>query len=224
MPLASQTPAPFSCVTPARWAALCRSWGAAGGVAEGGYARLVDAWSTGARAYHGLAHLEACLREFDTARSLAQDAVAVETALWFHDAVYDSRAGDNEERSRDMALAFLQEAGAEPALMEQVARLILVTKTHEHDAAGLADGGLMVDVDLAILGQPRAEFQEYDRAIREEYAWVPAGIYEEKRREVLHRFLLRPRLYQTDFFFGQYEAKARANLSWRLDPTHSPPS
>jgi predicted metal-dependent HD superfamily phosphohydrolase len=121
-----------------------------------------------------------------------------------------------------LARAFLHKAGAEPALTDLVARLILVTKTHEPEAAGVPDGGLMVDVDLAILGQPRAEFQAYDRAIREEYAWVPTEIYEEKRREVLQRFLLRPRLYQTDFFFGKYEAQARANLAWRLDPTHSP--
>src|ERR1051325_7755552 len=55
------------------------------------------------RAYHTLAHIADCLDQFEAAKHLAEEPLAVELAIWFHDAVYDSRASANEERSVDLA-------------------------------------------------------------------------------------------------------------------------
>ena len=57
---------------------------------------LLAAWREPQRHYHTLQHLEECLDHFDSARTLGEHAAEVELALWFHDAVYDVQAHDNE--------------------------------------------------------------------------------------------------------------------------------
>jgi predicted metal-dependent HD superfamily phosphohydrolase len=157
-----------------------------------------------------LAHIEDCLGEFDRAKQLATDPAAVELAIWFHDAVYDPRAADNEERSAELAKDWLSDAQASDALTDSVGRLVLATKNH--DASLHADAPLLVDVDLSILGKPPEQFWEYERHIRAEYAWVEKTVFAAKRVEILHRFLARQRIYQTELFFQRMEAQARANL------------
>jgi len=62
----------------------------------------------------------------------------------------------------------------------------MATKTHEPNTH--VDAPLLVDVDLSILGQPKARFDEYERQIRAEYGWVPEKIFGTKRAEILQRF------------------------------------
>ena len=152
------------------------------------------------RHYHTLEHIEHCLREFDPA--LAADPEAVELAIWFHDAVYDTRRSDNEEKSAALLLELMPDA-------KRAAAMILVTKHHK---ASTPDEALLVDVDLAILGQPREAFDRYEKQIREEYAWVPSLIFRAKRASILRGFLDRPFIYGTEAFRAKYEEAARANL------------
>ncbi|KKL22586.1 hypothetical protein LCGC14_2433980, partial [marine sediment metagenome] len=56
-----------------------------------------------ARHYHGWPHIMACLEELDL-EPLSRDPRTLELAFWYHDAVYDSRAADNEQRSADLLL------------------------------------------------------------------------------------------------------------------------
>ncbi|TIU46557.1 MAG: hypothetical protein E5W19_25905, partial [Mesorhizobium sp.] len=55
------------------------------------------------RHYHNLAHIEAMLTLAGDYRTLLDDPEAVEAAIWFHDAIYDSRAKDNEAQSAALA-------------------------------------------------------------------------------------------------------------------------
>ena len=152
------------------------------------------------RRYHTLEHIEHCLREFDPRQ--AREPEAVELAIWFHDAVYDTRRSDNEERSAAWLLELMPEA-------KRAAELILATKHHR---ASTPDEALLVDVDLAILGQSKERFDRYEKQIREEYAWVPGLLFRRKRRKILRGFLERPFIYGTEAFRAKYEAAARANL------------
>ena len=174
------------------------------------FAQLASAYAEPRRAYHNAHHIADCLEQLDSARALAQRPDEVETAMWFHDAVYDPRAKDNEARSAAWAVQALAEAEIANDNAERVAALILATK-HDREPDG-ADGALLLDVDLSILGREPEAFAAYDRAIRKEYAWVPEADYRAGRAAILESFLRRPVIYRTEFFRNRLEAQARDNL------------
>ena len=161
------------------------------------------------RAYHDLRHVLACLELARSVQERLANAAAVELALWYHDAVYEPRAADNEEKSAELATAEL--ASLDDATRAAVSKLVLATK---HDAPPAdPDAGFVVDIDLAVLGAPPEAFDRYEEEIRREYAWVPGPLFRRRRREILQGFLDRPRLYSTDFFRELLESPARANLA-----------
>lgn len=174
------------------------------------YEELASRYSEPHRHYHNLRHIGECLAEFDAAEELATDPLAVELAIWFHDAVYDTHAADNEERSEELAKRSIVEANGSAELAKSVAALVLATKAH--DPSLHPDAPLLVDVDLSILGQAKERFEEYETQIRREYEWVPQATFAEKRAEILERFLSRKQIYSTARFYAKYETQARANL------------
>ena len=193
---------------PERWRRLWQAIGASGD-ASVWYETLTRAYAEPHRHYHNQQHIADCLAEFDTVRHLAKQPDAVELALWFHDAVYDPKAADNEEQSAALAKRCLQSAGRR-GIAEAIAALVMATKLHTTDAG--SDAALMVDVDLSILGQNEKRFAAYEAGIRAEYAWVTQAIFNAKRAEILQRFLDRKRIYSTEHFFVKYERQARRNL------------
>jgi predicted metal-dependent HD superfamily phosphohydrolase len=175
------------------------------------YRDLVSAWRAPGRHYHDVRHLEACLAWRPQLRALATHPDAVELALWFHDAVYEPRRRDNEERSAAWARTALFQAGADARLAHHVHRLVLSTR--QHGPAEDADTRVLCDIDLAILGAAPERYAEYENDIRAEYAWVPEPEFRAARRAVLEGFLARPAIYATAPFAEQLEAQARTNLA-----------
>ena len=166
------------------------------------------------RVYHTRRHLEECLSSFASIRVECERPGEVRLALWFHDAIYDTRAGDNEAVSADWAERTLDAAGAAHSIGARVRALVLATK---HDAMPvIADARWVCDVDLGILGSDHARFGEYEEQIRAEYSWVPEPEYRRARRAVLERLLDRPAIYATPHFRERLEALARANLGRAL--------
>jgi predicted metal-dependent HD superfamily phosphohydrolase len=189
-----------------------RLWHRLGGRGDSSvpFAELLEAYCQPHRAYHNAAHLEDCFRQFDRAQDQADRPDEVEAALWFHDAVYDPHASDNEERSATWAAQALQGAGVNPDAVSRVAAMVVATK-HDREP-DTPDGGLLLDVDLSILGREPEVFAAYDRGIREEYSWVPEEHYRTGRAAILEGFLRRPAIYRTEFFRVRFEARARLNL------------
>lgn len=165
------------------------------------------------RHYHTLEHVEACLGWLDWYAGLAERPAEVALALWFHDAIYDPRADDNERRSAGLAGKRLHELGTAADARERIAAHILATR--EHDAEQ-GDSRLVVDLDLTILGSSPAGFDEFEQRIRREYAHVPAALFEMGRRRVLQRFLERPTIYRVPALREELESAARANLQRRI--------
>jgi predicted metal-dependent HD superfamily phosphohydrolase len=196
-----------------RWTELWKRIGARGDGLDV-FSRLETGYGEPARAYHTAAHVRHCLEEFDRDRSLAARPDEVEMALWFHDAVYVPGAGDNEVRSADWALKELTSAGTAPGPAQRIHALIVATR-HSNIPAD-CDARLLCDIDLSILGQTPAVFDEFERQIRQEYAWVPEPYYRQTRSKVLAGFLSRKAIYQTEPFASRYEARARENLERAL--------
>ncbi len=162
------------------------------------------------RVYHTAQHLAECSKHFQQARELARNPGAVQLALWFHDAIYDTHSPHNEDQSAAWAVRVLAGVGAPTTLQDSVRDMILATK---HNAApDSPDAALTVDIDLSILGASATRFDEYETQVRHEYAWVPEEAFREARAKILREFLARPRIYSTDFFYDRLEVPAKANL------------
>jgi len=164
------------------------------------------------RHYHSRQHLIECLALFDSLRTVAAHPAEVEIALWFHDAIYDVHAHDNEQRSADWAAESMRNAGGiDESIIDRVHALILATCHRAVPAPG--DASLLVDIDLAILGAEARRFAEYEQQIRAEYVFVPEAVFTVKRREVMRGFANRPRIYGTAECYSRFEAVARKNLA-----------
>ncbi|MEM1295970.1 MAG: N-methyl-D-aspartate receptor NMDAR2C subunit [Verrucomicrobiota bacterium] len=165
------------------------------------------------RHYHNLAHIEACLGWLDHVSDQAEDPVAMEFALWFHDIIYNTLSSLNEQDSADFAGILL----IPPVNVEQVCDLILATD-HRADVQG--DAALLCDIDLATLGSEPSDYLAYQCQIREEYGWAPDPEYFEGRIKVLRHFLSRPKIYVTDAF-RHLEESARRNLEAEIQSLSS---
>ena len=64
------------------------------------------------RAYHTQAHVDAMLAGLQELGEMIVHPAAVELAIWYHDAVYDPAAADNEARSADLLRAELDNLAA----------------------------------------------------------------------------------------------------------------
>jgi predicted metal-dependent HD superfamily phosphohydrolase len=198
------------------WQNLTASYAGSQQSGDALFHKLVEHYSEAGRAYHNLSHIKALLAHSEAHEKLIHNLHAVSFAIWFHDAIYDTRAGDNEERSARLAAAALTEFGVSDETSLLVQEMISATK--DHQAGGLSlDARLFLDLDLAILGTKEAMYREYSRAIRREYSWVPEALYKEGRQTVLRSFLERQRIYFTDQMAAPYEAQARRNIAREIE-------
>ena len=204
-------------ISPERLEALQQQWVRLVGVYGVGPAsaypvsdRLVAAHAESHRHYHTLEHVGDVLRV--AGRLPADDRQAVQLAVWFHDAIYDPRATDNEERSAALTAVWLMPLGVPSDVIAHVADLVRATAHLTTAAPTNADTAALLDADLAILGASEVRYRRYAADVRKEYAWVPDADYRAGRTAVLEAFLARPRLYHTDAMHAEGDAAARANL------------
>jgi len=175
------------------------------------FEQLVKSYSESHRAYHTAAHIEDCLSQLDEVFDLAKNADEIETALWFHDAIYSVKTGGNERKSAKLAIDFLRGTGVSNDFGINVNRHILAT---EHQIVPTdPDTMLTVDIDLCVLGAEPKVYDEFENNVREEYKWVPAMMYKQKRKTILNGFLRRENIYHTEYFKHKCEATARKNLA-----------
>ncbi|MER8369766.1 hypothetical protein [Mesorhizobium sp. M0306] len=172
------------------------------------------------RHYHDLGHIEAMLALANDYKALLHDPEAVEAAIWFHDAIYDSRAKDNEAKSA--ALAEKKLAGrTDEQRVGRITAMIIATATHElphfGDGNAVRDAALFLDMDLAILGATPDAFDAYEQAVRREYGWVEEPMWRAGRSAVLKSFLARPHIFHTEEFRQRFEAQARQNMARSIE-------
>jgi predicted metal-dependent HD superfamily phosphohydrolase len=200
----------------AAWLDLLGRLGVQEGRALRLFARVADAYSTPARYHHDLRHVEEMLEALRSCPGPIVDRNALEAAVWFHDIVYDPAAEDNEERSADSAEGELRALGVAEGKALVVRDLVMATKP------GLAreptgDAAVVVDADMSVLGADEARYDEYARAIRGEYAFLPSDDFREGRTAFLRTLLSRAHIFNTSLFRERFEARARANVAREIE-------
>jgi predicted metal-dependent HD superfamily phosphohydrolase len=165
------------------------------------------------RLFHNLDHIRECVRRVGEVAALLDDRDAVETALWFHDAVYVPGDAANERRSAELFLA--RSTGASPVFRRRVCALILTTR-HAMPARG-NDCRFIADIDLAGFAAPWDEFMRGGNLLRAEFAALPDAQYYSGQVNFLRHLRHRPRFFATDYFHDQYEAQAQQNIRRLLD-------
>lgn len=172
--------------------------------------KLIAAYSEKQRAYHTVQHLYECLTLLESVKPYLNDAYAVALALWFHDAVYDPQAKDNELKSAELFEQYLS-ADLSDQTVIKIKQWILATQ--KHASTDELDLQFLLDIDLSILAASPARFVEYEQQIQQEYAWVEPELYAGKRKEVLQHFYQTEPLYQTEYFQQNFELQAKQNLN-----------
>jgi predicted metal-dependent HD superfamily phosphohydrolase len=167
------------------------------------------------RRYHTREHLADVLDLVDELAAYAADPDAVRLAAWFHDAVYDPRRGDNEERSAWLAERMLTDTDVGPQVVAEVARLVRLTVTHAPDPDD-GNGRVLCDADLAVLAAEPDRYAAYAAAVREEYAFVPDEHFNRGRADVLRGLLELPALFGTPAARERMEGRARHNIETEL--------
>ena len=197
----------------ARWQKMWRELGASASD-DALFSRLAACYSEPHRKYHTMQHLNECLAHLESVDSFAERPEEVELALWFHDAVYDTRRKDNEERSAEWARDSALAAGLSEEQARRVHGLVMATM---HNALPIGkDAAVLVDIDLSILGSDVARFDEYEVQVQQEYSWVPGPLYRSGRRKILQEFVSRQSIYTTEYFRDRCEAQARSNIARSL--------
>jgi predicted metal-dependent HD superfamily phosphohydrolase len=157
------------------------------------------------RRYHTLRHLDhGFLQHHARVGAMKPD---VFFAWAYHDAIYDPRAKDNEERSAELFLKDNELLGFSPDQADWIASLILGTKH-----TGMKS--LITDIDLSILGADRPVYDNYVREVRGEYSFVSERDWRAGRTDVLIGFVTQ-KIFVTPEF-ASLEEPARLNLHREL--------
>lgn len=177
---------------------------------------LVAHYEGNGRYYHNLCHIQNVLETIESFRDYAQNFRAIQLAAWFHDVIYDVRRGDNETQSAIYAETALNKVGIPAETIAKVGLMIRATK-HNRACPEDIDCQIMLDADLATFASDWEIQEEIERAIRQEYAFVPDEAYRQGRRLILQNFLKRERIYCTDLMFTERENAARQNISRTIE-------
>ncbi|RZU60595.1 DUF4031 domain-containing protein [Zhihengliuella halotolerans] len=182
-------------------------------------ADLLARWSEPHRNYHGRGHLLAVLAAVDLLVAEGEPAGAppraVHLAAWFHDAVYQGIAGQDERASAELVRLLLPGAVGD-AELEEIRRLVLVTE-HHSPSPDDASGRLLCDADLEVLARPWPQYLRYVEEVRRDYAQVSDADFARGRARVVRSLLELDPLYGTGTGRRLWETAARANLARELE-------
>lgn len=171
---------------------------------------IADYYALQDRFYHTGEHICFCLSQFDKIAPLLSSTYEVETALWFHDIVYEMDSDCNEASSAQL---FCQLVGGNTVvrdIRDRVAQLIMDT-THKEPPSS-ADGGYLADIDISSIGLPWEEFLKDSLNVRKESPHLSDAEYQDGQRCFFEGLLSKPSIFYTEYFRLRYERQARFNL------------
>jgi predicted metal-dependent HD superfamily phosphohydrolase len=179
---------------------------------------LKSAYSEPPRFYHTIEHALSCVV---MGAQMMLPSIGI-MALLYHDAHYVAGSTINEEESvsllrehygdwRDEFVGKPLPHPSGPSPLDKIGQLILATK-HLREPRDSLEAAVM-DIDMSILGAEQAEFDDYEKAIRLEYAYMPDEVYNQGRSHFLGGLLSRKQIYYNQLLHHGFEAKARNNIT-----------
>lgn len=199
----------------AHWVRAAHACGIDAAAAAEGYAELRRRYAEPHRAYHTWAHLQ---HLFAQLAPQGEDLpCATCWAGFYHDAVYDPHARDNEAASAKLARERLNAWSVEALIVEKTAHLIEASADHLHARTDDdAERARFLDADLSILGAAPEHYRAYAEAVRKEYAFVPEAEFRAGRTAFLKKLMNEPNIFRTPAFAARLEVQARANIENEL--------
>ncbi|MFT0849082.1 hypothetical protein VR010_15195 [Actinomycetaceae bacterium L2_0104] len=193
--------------------------------------RLIEAWSSQDRSYHGLQHVVDLLTRLETLLPETRDPALVRLAAWFHgvcfstsaEATYTHNGGENEEESALVAQRDLSDLGVDPEKAARVATLIRglrikgapsPTETSKFQAIDIDEQALR-DAHLGTLAVEPQRYKRYLELVKKEYSHIPHEDFLRARRTIVSKLLARRQLFVTPLA-RQWDEAARENLSAEL--------
>lgn len=200
------------------WRAAATALGGDAASAESSGAHLDAAYGSD-RSYHDAAHIEQVLTDSswlaDHLGCRPLDRAVIAAAACAHDVVYTGAAGDDEAASAAWARRALAAAGVAGQLCERIAELI--TATAEHVARPDDDvAWVLLDADLAILGQEPQAYMSYVRRVRQEYQTVSEPDWITGRSAVLRALRDRGSIFHLPEAQARWEMQAQRNIADEL--------
>ena len=163
-------------------------------------------------------HIIPGLTLFDTIKGACKEPDLVELAWWYHDIIYIPGSPFSEEASADKAYFDCWQLGYGRKIASKVKELVLVTQ-HFKREPGHGDGGILHDMDLAVLASEPEVYTKYEQNIRKEYSFVDDKTFYSGRLEVLNHFLQKKNhLFATHLFQSQgYCKRAEENIRREIE-------
>ena len=169
------------------------------------------------RQYHNLNHI---LRMFTMAREHKRELTDEQVvAIWYHDIIYDPQATNNEEMSAIVAGEDIGELCACPHSLGVIQQIIRDTENHipNHPMSKL-----VIDLDLAGLGDPEDQYLATGKLVRAEYSHLSDKQWAEGRVKFLERFIGRRQIFYTEWGLEHFERNAFNNMTkelWKIHDT-----
>ncbi len=191
-----------------------------GRVADTWFEKVVTRYREPQRHYHDVGHLRWVVRHVELLAddNRLTDLAGVIAAAFFHDAIYDPTAPDNEVASARLAAKALGELEWATERIAAVEAMIKGTARHDITDPDLdIDHSLLYAADLAVLAAEPAGYSDYVRNVRREYHHVSDIEWATGRTAVLQEFLQRPAIYAPGLELEAWEQRARGNLTSEID-------
>jgi predicted metal-dependent HD superfamily phosphohydrolase len=198
---------------------------------------LEAAYGDSGRGYHGWSHISDLFEALDQVSELASRRDLVATAIFWHDAVYVTRAADGTRRTDavnvlDSAELFRQHSLLSGPDADAVHELIIATTDHlgAKPCRGRYPGfghdlDLFVDLDLCPLAAPWEKFASNFDAIRHEFSWVPEPLFNAAQGAFLEALLTNEaKLYRRPETIERWRKKALTNIERCLDGLKASPA
>jgi predicted metal-dependent HD superfamily phosphohydrolase len=175
---------------------------------------IVSFYTGANRYYHTISHIGNMIELANEYSDEIQNKKAFYFAIFYHDLIYDISRNDNEERSAEFASSDLQRLHIDNYILRDTTSFILATKCHDEHTS--SDINMFIDMDLAILGSPKEQYEMYVKNIRKEYSCYNDLHYKKGRIDVLRHFTEMQYIFKTNFFRIRFEQNARSNINFEL--------